>query len=556
MRSKLPPQSINRRTLLLSAGAMAATALPAGSARAQSSVAPGTGAGPIRASSTFQLGPVVDTAAGKVQGYVADGIHTFRGLRYGAPTSPPNRFRPPQPPTPWTGVMSTYISGGGNRAPQTERPPAPPRKPVGVDPPMSEDCLFLNLFTPGLGDGKKRPVMVWLHGGGWSTGSGTEPLYDGTRLAKKGDVVIVSVNHRLNIFGYAYLAPLLGADYADSGNNGVLDIIAALRWVKENIASFGGDADNVTLFGWSSGGSEVSQLLAMPSAEGLFHKAIIQSGSQLTLQTPETAARAADELLRLLSLPRERAREILTLPMDALLVALNAGGRAAPLVDGRSTPRQIWSPDAPVLAAKIPMLVGGTDAELAAGARNETLGMDERTLDTKVRSQLGEHTDALLTAFRKNYPQATPGQLFIYLSTGLWTTKRVIEQVERKAAQAQAPVYCYQWVWRSPVEGGKFLSHHGVDVPFFWDNLDEARDRVGFGAEHQALADRCSSRWLAFARTGSPNARGLVEWKPYTLARRETLLVDSEDRLVSDPSSEVRQALSDLPQSFGEKMLR
>ncbi|MEO8314195.1 MAG: carboxylesterase family protein [Pseudomonadota bacterium] len=546
------PGSTNRRTLLLSSGAL----LLAANAKGQSSVAAEASDGvPTESPGTFQVGPVVATTAGKVRGYLAHGIHTFRGLRYGAPTSPPNRFQPPQPPAPWSGVMSTYVSGGGDRAPQAEQRPASPTAP-GVDPPMSEDCLFLNLFTPGLGDGKKRPVMVWLHGGGWSSGSGTEPLFDGTRLATKGDVVIVTVNHRLNIFGYTYLAPLLGAEYADSGNNGVLDIIAALRWVKDNIANFGGDSGNVTLFGWSSGGSEVSQLLAMPLAKGLFHKAIVQSGSQITLRTTEAAARAADQLLSSLKIPRERAREILTLPMATLLTAPSAPGRAAPMVDGGSTPRQPWSPDAPETAAEVSMLVGGTDSELALGARDEVLGMNERTLETKLRSQLGEHTDSLLTAYRKQYPQATPGQLFIFIGTGLWTTKRVLEQVERKAAQGKASVYCYEWIWRSPVEGGKFLSHHGVDVPFVWDNLAQGEDRVGLGAGHQALADRWSARWLAFAHTGSPNARGLVEWKPYTLARRETLVVNNADQLVSDPFHEVRIALDNLPQSFGEKMLR
>ena len=503
----------------------------------------------------LRLGPIVETADGKVRGYVAEGIHTFRGLRYGAPTGGANRFKPPVRPTPWTGVMETLVAGGGFIAPQvlpTGRGPDPYSSEILPDaPPMSEDCLFLNLFTPGV-DGARRPVMVFLHGGAWSTGSGTAALFDGVRLAGRGDTVIVSINHRLNLFGFLYLADLLGPDYADSGNAGVLDIIAALRWVKDNIAAFGGDPGNVTLFGWSSGGSEVSQILAMPAADGLIHKAIVQSGSILTLRTRETAAKAAEGVLTRLGLDKSQARTLLDLPMEALL---KGGGGGAPTFDGRSVPRQPWQPDAPPMTARIPMIIGGADSELSASMDDAALAMDDKTLNTRLQRVLGDQAAPVIAAYRAGYPNATPGQIFVFIVTGLWTTKRCVQQAERKAMQGGAPVYMYQWRWRSPLFGGKYMSQHGVDLPFVWDNVAAGEHRVGKGPGHQALADRMSRRWLAFARTGSPNAPGLERWDAYDVRRRATLVIDTKDRLVDDPDQAARLALEKLPQRASDGAL-
>lgn len=497
-----------------------------------------------------RLTPIVETAHGKVRGYSADGVHTFRGLRYGAPTSGNNRFKPPVRPAAWTQVMETYIAAGGSIAPQVlpdfQRPIRWSTELDPDGPPMSEDCLFLNLFTPGVNDGGKRPVMVWLHGGAWEEGCGCTRLFDGTHLARHGDAVIIAINHRLGLLGYLYLAELLGEDYADSGNSGVLDIIAALRWVKENVSNFGGDPGNVTLFGWSSGGSEVCQVLAMPEAEGLFHKAIVQSGAQLALRSREAAARASEEVLGRLGLTRARARKILDLPMDALL---KGGSGGQPTFDGRSVPRQLWEPDAPPTAFKVPLMIGGTDSELSMVGPDSVYELDEREVSSRVEHLLGGEAAAVLSAYRRGHPDATPGQLLVFITTGLWTTKRTAELAERKAASGGAPVYVYRWTWRTPLFGGKYLSPHGVDLPLVWDNVASGADLVGSGPRPQEVADRVSARWLAFARTGEPNAPDLVTWKPYTASRRETLVIDQADRLVGDPHRAERLALARVPQS-------
>ncbi len=498
----------------------------------------------------LRLGPIVETANGKVRGYVSGGIHTFRGLRYGAPTGGANRFKPPVAPEPWTGVMETYVAAGGNIAPQAaSRPDAERPWTNALDPdspPMSEDCLFLNLFTPGLNNDGKRPVMVFLHGGAWATGAGTGSMFDGTRLARRGDTVIISINHRLNLFGYLYLAEILGEDYANSGNSGVLDIIAALRWVRDNVANFGGDPQNVTVFGWSSGGSEVCQLLAMPAATGLFHKAIVQSGALLSLRTRDVAAHATEQVLARLGLSQADAGKVLTLPAAAFLK--NAAG-GAPTFDGRSVPHQIWTPDAPPSAANVPLIIGGTNSELVIVASDKTFDMDERDLLSRLEKFLGANAKPVLAAYRRGYPDATPGDLLIFIATGLWTTRRTTQLAERKVNQGGAPLYFYRWEWRSPLHDGKYLSPHGVDLPFVWDNLDRAGYRVANGTGGQALADRMSARWLAFARTGTPNVEGLVNWDPYTTERRSTLVIDQTDRSIDDPHKDERLALAEVPDS-------
>jgi para-nitrobenzyl esterase len=495
-----------------------------------------------------RLGPVVETRYGKVRGYRAEGVHVFRGLRYGASTAGAGRFRPPSPPEPWPGVMETLSAGGGDLSPQAEPQFLPPNRwSTELDPdhpPMSEDCLFLNLFTPGVNDGAKRPVMVFLHGGAWASGGGVARLYDGTRLARRGDTVIVTVNHRLNLFGFLYLGDILGADYADSGNCGVLDIVAALRWVKDNIAAFGGDPNNVTLFGWSAGGSEAAQILAMPSAEGLLHKAIVQSGAILSLRSTEAATRAAEQALGRMGLSRATARDVLTLPVAQVL---KGGAGGAPTFDGRSVPRQIWEPGAPPMAARIPLLIGGTDSELSMSASDAVMAMDDAALLARLRRFIGDAAAEVAATFRADHPRATPGELFVLIATGLWTTKRSVQLAERHAALKGAPTYMYLWTWRSPLAGGKYMSQHGIDLPFVWDNVAAGYHRVGKGPGHQALADRVSARWLAFARGGSPNAPGLVRWEPFDTARRATLLIDTKDRLADDPRQGERLALAALP---------
>ncbi|MBO9576403.1 MAG: carboxylesterase/lipase family protein [Sphingobium sp.] len=491
-------------------------------------------------------GPVVKTANGAVRGYRANGVHVFRGLRYAAPTGGTNRFKPPAKPTPWAGVMEAMIDRPS--APQQPDPPSA----LGAgnsDRPTSEDCLFINLFTPAVNNGGKRPVMVWIHGGGYSKGAGTAPGFDGSNLARENDVVVVTLNHRLNAFGHLYLADLLGPAYADSGNVALLDIVAVLEWVRDNIAQFGGDPHNVTLFGQSSGGSKISALMAMPAATGLYHKAIIESGATLKVRTLDAAIRATDKALRILGLTRANAENLLTLPTEAFLpfggMIGNVG--SGPVVDGRSLRRQPFEPDAPPTAAEIPLLIGSTETEMTVSAQPADFALTMDGLRARMAPQLGDKLDAILDTYRTGRPGATPSELYFFLTADLRTTKPTHLQAERQALQNGGAVYLYRMAWRTPVAGGRLMSPHGIELPFVWNNLDAARGLVGHGPELQPMATRMSRMWAAFARSGDPNIPEHIHWDRFTPGARATMVFDVDDRLISDPYRAEREALLTAP---------
>ena len=375
------------------------------------------------------LALVVETASGKLRGARGDGIHSFKGVPYGTSTAGGNRFMPPRPPQPWAGVRDALTYAG--HAPQS--PNRPKRRPeletiLGpADPtPEGEDCLTLNVWTPGLGNGGRRPVMVWLHGGGFAYGSGNRAVTDGANLARRGDVVVVSVNHRLNILGHLHLADLGGPEWAHSGNAGVLDLVAALQWVRDNIEQFGGDPGRVTIFGESGGGGKVSVLLAMPAARGLFHRAIVQSGAAVRVSTRERANALAEAVLKELGLGRGECELLQTMPIERLLAAMapaaHAVGRTrwplldrydfGPAVTGGDLPQHPGEPGAPALADDIPLLIGGTREESAFFLANDdavwngTLG--EEDLRQRVAAVAGAETEPLLAAYRVAMPQASP----------------------------------------------------------------------------------------------------------------------------------------------------
>jgi para-nitrobenzyl esterase len=497
-------------------------------------------------------GPVANTRQGQVRGAVSDnGVKVFRGVPYGAPTGGANRFRAPKAPEPWSGVRDAIVYG--DQCPQEAQGDpwvfAGWVRAAGE----SEDCLRLNVWTPGL-DGHKRPVMVWLHGGGFSQYSATAPVYDGDRLARRGDVVVVTLNHRLNVFGYLYLSDLGGPNWAGAANAGQLDIIAALRWVRDNIEAFGGDPGNVTLFGESGGGGKICALMAMPAAQGLFQKAIVESGPLVTGVSRQVATEAAKAVLENLKLAPDQA-DLLPNFTSAQLVAAFAAVSAAghgrafgPVVDGFTLPRDPFEPDAPGAVAQIPLLIGTNrdEATILAGAP-ANFELDWDSLPVALSPLLvGADVDQLVDDYRKLRPQASAPDAFFEILTQLTMTIDTVRIAERKAAQGAAPVFVYQMDWRTPVAGGKLKAGHSVEVPFVFDNAVKGGSLVGTGKDAQVMADQMSSAWLAFARTGNPANKLNSVWPAYSAADRSTLIFDVKSQLAVDPQGDVRALLKDV----------
>ncbi len=496
---------------------------------------------------------IVQTTNGPVRGRIEQsGVNVFKGIRYGAPPVGPNRFKPPRKPAAWT-VVSDAVEYG-NRAIQAAGSPGS----AGDKIKMSEDCLFLNVWTPGL-DGKKRPVMVWLHGGGFSSGSGGEAITDGGNLARKGDLVVVSMNHRLNVFGFLQLSEAWGADYAASGQSGMLDIVLSLEWVRDNIARFGGDPGNVTIFGESGGGRKVAMLMAMPSAKGLFHKAIIQSGAGLDAPDKSDAVALGRELLKKLGIAENDVTALEKADAQAIFDAQPAGSTSVsppgnlimplsgfvPCVDGIALPRKPFIPDAPPISAQIPLLIGSNKDEMTIfrPPSPELEASTDEDFAAYVRSRLPDKAEAFIPALRAAFPGYSPYHLMTATDTmkGYWIA--TVLQAERKLMQKAAPVYVYLLAWETPVNGGRLRAHHALDLALVFNNVENGRSMVGPGPEPQQLADRMSSAWIAFARTGNPNAEGLPQWPEYDTARRATMIFDIPSRVVYDPYAEIRRIL-------------
>lgn len=491
---------------------------------------------------------IAETAYGRIRGTSVGDIKIFKGVPYGASTAGANRFMPPVKPAAWTGVRDALDYGPST--PQTL-----PGPNVRMARPESEDCLVLNVFTPGLADGRKRPVMMWLHGGGFSSGSGSGRTYDGTSLARTHDVVLVSINHRLNAFGFTYLGDV-SSEFAASGAVGMLDIVAALEWVKANIERFGGDPNLVTLFGQSGGGRKIATLMAMPSASGLFHRAIIESGAVLKLLTPDTAQRTTRLLLDELGLKPGQVRELQNVPVERLLAAnaqtertrpLPEVGMAAgsPTVDGRFIPTHPWHPGAPALSAAIPLLIGWTHTEETFYQRPtpENLAMTESDMRALITKRLGTHAEPVITAFKAANPGATPYDLNILITTEHPRGSYSREMAKRKAVQQGAPAFVYRFDWETPEGGGHMRAPHTAEIIFAFNNIALGGPLVSKRADAQALALKVSGAWVAFARSGDPNIPQLPKWPAYSANARDTMLFDNESRVVKDPDQGPRLAM-------------
>ena len=499
------------------------------------------------------LGEAVATSNGPVRGYRDGGLQVFKGLRYGAAPVGSLRFKPPQRPGPWAEPADAVALG----APALQAGLAPGEKtggrsagdpPAPGEPGTDEDCLFLNVWTPGL-DAGARPVMVWLHGGGFSNGSGGAAMYDGAALARRGDVVTVTVNHRLNVFGYLHLGDLGG--HPSSGVAGMLDIVLALEWVRDNIAAFGGDPRNVTIFGESGGGWKVCLLQAMPAAAGLFHKAIVQSGPGLRAIPREAAMKSAATLLEALGIAADDLSQLERLPAEAIQAA--AGSVAtdrlmsafAPCLDGIALPRDPFHPDAAPLSAGVPLMIGTNKDEStlfnlgAPGFGQWT----EEDLAKRARAAVGDKAAAVVAALRAAYPDYSPTHLICAVQTVAMMWANSVTLAERKAAAGAAPVFMYLMTWETPVARGSLKSPHALEIPLVFDNVETARNFVGRGEAPQRMAEQMAPAWLAFARTGDPASPALPHWPAYEAATRATMIFDLESRVESDPLAEVRRIM-------------
>jgi para-nitrobenzyl esterase len=500
-------------------------------------------------------GATVETTLGKVRGASQAGVQAFRGVPYAASTAPPNRFMPPAKRQPWTGVRDCVELG--LRAPQRNSDffGQVPKIFEVMCPaePMGEDCLVLNVWTPATTAGRKRPIMVWLHGGGYTSGSGGFVCYNGQELARKHDVVVVTVNHRLTVFGFLYFAGIGNEKYAKSSNVGMLDIVAALEWVRDNAAAFGGDAGNVTIFGQSGGGGKVSALLAMPPAKGLFHRAIIESGADVKGVPVDVANKSAELFLSRLNLKPDQIDQIQQLSMEQLLAAIPPGGgpgtpglALAPVVDGTTLPAGPFDPTAPEISADIPLLIGTTETEVTFFPNQILDPIDDTSLHTRVKQILSKASDAqvdqVIAAYRTGRPGVANTDLYLALASDATFRAGVLTEADRKAAQ-KAAVYQYYFTWHSPVDDGKLRAFHTVEIPFAFDNVDMATSMTGTGPERQALADKVSGAWVAFARTGDPNHKGLPAWARFDTTKRATMVLGNECKLVNDPHGEEQRLL-------------
>jgi para-nitrobenzyl esterase len=497
--------------------------------------------------------PIATTATGMVSGTVENGINVFRGIPYGEDTKK-TRFKAPLPVAAWSGAKECVE--WSTRAPQltgerAARGAAANSEPVRTGfhlPPdkgeQSEDCLHVNVWTPGLRDGKKRAVLFYIHGGAYNNGTVNCDLYDGNRLCHRGDVVVVTVNHRLNAFGYMYLGDLGGKEYADSGNAGMLDIILALKWVQQNIAEFGGDASRVLIFGQSGGGAKCATLMAMPAAKGLFHRVLTMSGQQVTAKPTVIANEVTKDVLDKLGVKYDQLDALRTLPMEKIQEAARVSSAWLPVRDGGTLPQDPFDPDAPGISAGVPMILANTHDETVTSAAGRTgvLTWEQapEALKNSVGQYLGSYTpEQIIRRYREIYPERDAAHVVVAAAVAFRAWPGQVLEADRRAADArsQKHTWVYRIDWQTPFPGNWAL--HTIDLPFVFDNVALAPGMCGTSAEEQVaaqpLATRMSEMLIAFAKTGDPNCNAMPHWPSYGLKDRDTMIFDNETRAEKDP---------------------
>jgi para-nitrobenzyl esterase len=509
---------------------------------------------------------VVETAAGKIRGFCRKDVYVFEGVPYGDSTSGENRFMPPLPPQHWTGIRNALQYGpvcpsrdynhfvyDGKNLPKADEDAFLLHRGHAIAVP-GEDCLRLNLWTPEINGSHRRPVMVYMHGGGYSGGSGHDLLsYEGESLARNHNVVLVNHNHRLNILGYLNLAGIGGERYASSANVGMLDCVAVLEWVRDNIDRFGGDPGNVTIFGQSGGGGKVVNLMAMPSAKGLFHRAIVQSGPYLKALSADYSHRVALNVLEELGLSHSNLDELQTVPIDRLE---GAGAEAirkvqvpsstelrrtygdsnwGPTVDGKTLPHQPFDPSAPSISADVPLLTGTNLHEFTSGLdHRDAQSMTYENMSRLIRETFGDSADSIIEAYREDYPRASPFDLYATIAA---SSLRIpsFEQARRKAALNAAPSYAYVYSWRTPVLDGRPGTFHACEISYAFDNGELCDHYSGLLAPALRLSRQMGRAWTNFARSGNPNHPDLPHWPAYEDSQRAVMFLDVPCSVRNDP---------------------
>jgi para-nitrobenzyl esterase len=569
--NRLTPFSEGRRSFVgglatLGTGIAGSVILP------KSAMAPNTeliigvcGRGVVIASDTAT---VAEITAGKIRGFKRNGIYIFKGVPYGASTAGANRFMPPAKPEPWPGIRNAlqfgrvcpsqdsahFSTDGKNLANSDEDAFVLHRGAFATVP--GEDCLRLNLWTPEINASHKRPVMVYMHGGGFAGGSGHDLLsYDGESLARNHDAVVLTHNHRLNVYGYLNLEHLGGERYAGAANVGMLDLVAVLEWVRDNIKTFGGDPDCVTIFGQSGGGGKVLALMAMPAAKGLFHRAIVQSGPFLKSLSPDYSMRLADFVMEELGLSKSQVEQLQEIPVDRLSGAAAEAMKKmpphksslcevygerdwGPTVDTRILPRHPFDPGAPEISAHVPLLTGTNLHEFVSGLdRPDANAMGVEELNRLVSVEFGDRSKAIIDAYRRDYPKATPFGLYAIIAAAR-VRRPAFEQAIRKAALGAAPAYSFVYSWRTPVLDNRPGPFHACEIAFTFDNAEICDHYSGGSPEAFTLSKQISTAWTNFARRGNPNHDGLPHWPIYTAEQRATMYFDTHCEVRNDPEGE------------------